>query len=142
MLFRSNPNGPLTIGHARGVATNSEYARMYEGKVVLRFDDTDTRVKPPMPEAYGWIEAEYEWLAGRPADIIIRASERMPIYLDHVRALVIHSRHLAMRFSGCSFLSPHQLLRMERRLPIRFMISVSVWSETILAMRIGGKMRS
>lgn len=103
LRFAPNPNGPLTIGHARGVATNSEYARMYEGKVVLRFDDTDTRVKPPMPEAYGWIEAEYEWLAGRPADIIIRASERMPIYLDHATKLLEGGFGYICRCSAADF---------------------------------------
>ncbi|MEO2208925.1 MAG: glutamate--tRNA ligase, partial [Candidatus Poseidoniia archaeon] len=88
LRFAPNPNGPLTLGHARGVAINSEYAKMYDGKVVLRFDDTDTKVKPPLPEAYDWIEAQYEWLAGRPADIIIRASERMPIYLAHAEQML------------------------------------------------------
>ena len=88
LRFAPNPNGPLTLGHARGVAINSEYAKMYDGKVVLRFDDTDTKVKPPLPEAYDWIEAQYEWLAGRPADIIIRASERMPVYLAHAEQML------------------------------------------------------
>jgi len=88
LRFAPNPNGPLTLGHARGVAINFEYAKMYDGKVVLRFDDTDTKVKPPLPEAYDWIEAQYEWLAGRPADIIIRASERMPVYLAHAEQML------------------------------------------------------
>lgn len=88
LRFAPNPNGPLTLGHARGVAINSEYAKMYDGKVVLRFDDTDTKVKPPLPEAYDWIEAQYEWLAGHPADIIIRASERMPVYLAHAEQML------------------------------------------------------
>ena len=74
LRFAPNPNGPLTLGHSRGVVINSEYARMYNGKVVLRFDDTDTRVKPALPDAYGWIEDEYEWLAGRPADVIVPVS--------------------------------------------------------------------
>ena len=42
LRFAPNPNGPLTLGHSRGVVINSEYAKMYGGKVVLRFDDTDT----------------------------------------------------------------------------------------------------
>ena len=51
LRFAPNPNGPLTLGHSRGVVINSEYARMHGGKVVLRFDDTDTRVKPALPDA-------------------------------------------------------------------------------------------
>ena len=34
LRFAPNPNGPLTIGHSRGVAINSEFAKMYSGKVV------------------------------------------------------------------------------------------------------------
>ncbi len=103
LRFAPNPNGPLTIGHARGVSINSEYARMYNGKVVLRFDDTDTKVKPPLPEAYGQIEAEYEWLAGRPADIIIRASERMPIYLDYATRMLEGAFGYVCRCSAAEF---------------------------------------
>ena len=88
LRFAPNPNGPLTLGHSRGVVINSEYAKMHDGKVVLRFDDTDTRVKPPLPDAYQWIEDEYEWLAGRPADIIVRASDRMPVYLEYASKLL------------------------------------------------------
>ena len=106
LRFAPNPNGPLTLGHSRGVVINSEYARMYDGKVVLRFDDTDTKVKPPLPEAYGWIEDEYEWLAGRPADVIIRASERMPVYLGHAERMGAEGfgyvcRCSADEFRGC-----------------------------------------
>ena len=88
LRFAPNPNGPLTLGHSRGVVINSEYAKMHGGKVVLRFDDTDTRVKPPLPDAYQWIEDEYEWLAGRTADIIVRASDRMPVYLEYAIKLL------------------------------------------------------
>ncbi len=103
LRFAPNPNGPLTLGHSRGVVINSEYARMYDGKVVLRFDDTDTKVKPPLPEAYGWIEDEYEWLAGRPADVIIRASERMPVYLRHAEWMVAEGFGYVCRCSADEF---------------------------------------
>jgi glutamyl-tRNA synthetase len=103
LRFAPNPNGPLTLGHSRGVVINSEYARMYDGKVVLRFDDTDTKVKPPLPEAYGWIEDEYEWLAGRSADIIIRASERMPLYLEHAERMIAERFGYVCRCSADEF---------------------------------------
>jgi len=88
LRFAPNPNGPLSIGHSRGIVINSRYAEMYDGKIVLRFDDTDTRVKPPLIEAYKWIEEDFEWLSGRSADISIRASERMPIYLDYAERMI------------------------------------------------------
>ena len=89
LRFAPNPNGPLSIGHSRGVAINSLYADKYQGKIVLRFDDTDTKVKPPMIDAYAWIEEEFEWMSGKTADVVIRASERMPIYLQHAEKMLI-----------------------------------------------------
>ena len=89
LRFAPNPNGPLSLGHSRGVAINSLYAEKYQGKIVLRFDDTDTKVKPPMNDAYGWIEEEFEWISGRVADVVIRASERMPIYLQYAEKMLI-----------------------------------------------------
>ena len=49
----TEPNGPLSLGHARGVVINTELANMHDGEVILRFDDTDAVVKrliqKPMP---------------------------------------------------------------------------------------------
>ena len=83
LRFAPNPNGPLSLGHARGVVINSELARMYDGEVILRFDDTDAVVKPPDPEAYALIEEDFTWLTGRVPDRIIRASDRMDVYLEY-----------------------------------------------------------
>ncbi len=88
LRFAPNPNGPLSIGHSRGVVINSSYAKKYNGTIVLRFDDTDTKVKPPLVEAYSWIEEDFEWLSGRAADIVIRASERMPVYLNQAKKMI------------------------------------------------------
>jgi len=88
LRFAPNPNGPLTLGHSRGVVINSELAKMNGGRVVLRFDDTDTRVKPPDPSAYSQIEEEYEWISGRKADVVIRASDRMPVYLKYAEKMI------------------------------------------------------
>ena len=88
LRFAPNPNGPLSLGHSRGVIINSEYAKLYGGKVVLRFDDTDTKIKPPILEAYQWIIDEYEWLTGKSPDVIVRASERMDIYLDYAEKIL------------------------------------------------------
>lgn len=89
LRFAPNPNGPLSIGHSRGVAINSLYAEKYQGKIVLRFDDTDTKVKPPLVDAYDWIQEEFEWMSGKAADVVIRASERMPIYLQYAEKMLV-----------------------------------------------------
>ena len=83
LRFAPNPNGPLSFGHSRGLVINSEYAKLYDGTLILRFDDTDTTVKPPMLEAYNRISKEQEWLCGFPAQKIIIASDRMNEYHNH-----------------------------------------------------------
>ena len=84
LRFAPNPNGPLSFGHARGIIINGEYAKEYDGELILRFDDTDTTVKPPLPEAYGIIEQEAEWLLGFKPHRIVIASDRIEEYYRHV----------------------------------------------------------
>jgi glutamyl-tRNA synthetase len=94
MRFAPNPNGPLSLGHSRGVSILAEYQRMYGATMILRFDDTDPQVKPPlMDDARGWdgyamIRQDYEWLVGRKPDRELRASDRIGIYQDAARDLI------------------------------------------------------
>ncbi len=87
MRFAPNPNGPPTLGSARGIIVNGEYARMYDGKFIVRFDDTDPRTKRPMLEAYDWYLEDIEWLGYKP-DEVIYASKRIPLYYDYARKLI------------------------------------------------------
>ena len=90
LRFAPNPNGPMTLGHSRGVIINSEYSKMHNGEVILRFDDTDTKRKPPEIWAYKQIEDEYEWLTGKKPERIVYASERMPVYLQHAKEDILN----------------------------------------------------
>jgi glutamyl-tRNA synthetase len=87
MRFAPNPNGPPTIGSARGIIINSEYVKRYGGKFLIRFDDTDPVKKRPMPEAYGWYLEDCEWLGAKPDKVII-ASERLPKYYEVAEELI------------------------------------------------------
>ena len=87
MRFAPNPNGPPTLGSARGIIINHEYAKMYKGKFILRFDDTDPRTKRPMIEAYDWYLEDCEWLGAKP-DEVVYASRRIPIYYEHAEKLI------------------------------------------------------
>jgi len=80
LRFAPNPNGPLSFGHSRGLVVNSTYVKQLSGELILRFDDTDTTVKPPLLSAYDTIAKEVEWLCGYPAHRIIIASDRMEVY--------------------------------------------------------------
>jgi glutamyl-tRNA synthetase len=94
MRFAPNPNGPLSLGHSRGVAVISEYQRMTRAEVVLRFDDTDAQVKPPLydpaagVDAYSMIAEDWAWLAGLGPDRVVRASDRLSEYYDAARELI------------------------------------------------------
>ena len=86
--FAPNPNGPLSFGHARGIVINGSYASEHKGTLILRFDDTDTTVKPPSLPAYDLIPEEVEWLLGRKADRIVIASDRIPEYYQHAEKML------------------------------------------------------
>ncbi len=87
MRFAPNPNGPPTIGSARGIVVNSEYTKKYHGRLIIRFDDTDPATKRPMLEAYTWYLEDCEWLEAKPDEVII-ASDRIPLYYDAAEQLI------------------------------------------------------
>lgn len=87
MRFAPNPNGPLSVGRARTALLNWWYAQRYRGDFILRFDDTDPKVKTPIKEAYDWILEDLKWLGVRP-EKTFRASERLETYYKHAQQLV------------------------------------------------------
>jgi glutamyl-tRNA synthetase len=85
MRFAPNPSGPLHLGHTRAAVLNDEYVRKYNGKLILRMEDTDpSRVDP---EAYDMIREDLEWLGVRIHETVFQ-SGRMDIYYDHARKLI------------------------------------------------------
>ncbi len=103
LRFAPNPNGPLSLGHARGVVINTELANMHDGEVILRFDDTDAVVKRPDPEAYAMIEDDFTWLAGRAPDRILKASDRMDVYLEYAAKTLSQSHAYVCECSAEAF---------------------------------------
>ncbi|MBI4214768.1 glutamate--tRNA ligase [archaeon] len=87
-----NVNGPLHIGHSRGIILNDEYARKYGGKFILRFDDTDPETKPPMAGIYEKQAEDVEWLTGRKPDLISYASDRLGRYYEVASQLFTRGR--------------------------------------------------
>ncbi len=87
MRFAPNPNGPPTLGSARGIIVNHEYAVMNDGKFILRFDDTDPQTKKPLPEAYDWYYEDCIWLGAAPDKVVV-SSERIPVYYEYAEKLM------------------------------------------------------
>ena len=77
-----NPSGPPHFGHGRGMVIMDAYRGMYDGKFILRFDDTDTTVKPPWMPAYEMFPETVAWLCEKPADRVIHASSHMDRYYE------------------------------------------------------------
>ena len=87
MRFAPNPNGPATIGSARGMVVNSVLARKYGGKFMLRFDDTDPKTKRPMMSAYTQYLDDCKWLTASP-DEVYYASDRIQTYYEYAEQLI------------------------------------------------------
>lgn len=87
MRFAPNPNGPATLGSARGIVINSYLVKRYGGKFILRFDDTDPKLKKPLKKAYRWYQEDMKWLEAEPDQVVV-ASERIPKYYDFAQKLI------------------------------------------------------
>ncbi len=85
--FAPNPNGPPHLGHARGMTVNGELRDKYDGKLILRYDDTDPVTKRPMEEAYDMYREDYEWLGYEP-DEIRYSSKNFDTYIEYAEKLI------------------------------------------------------
>jgi glutamyl-tRNA synthetase len=85
--FAPNPNGAISFGHCRPALWNWFVKEKYRGKYLLRFDDTDPQVKPPIKEAYNWFKEDLKWLGIKPKKVIIQ-SKRLKIYYKYAQELI------------------------------------------------------
>lgn len=81
-----SPSGPLHIGHAYGISINSEYAKMYKGKFIIRIEDTNPEnIYEP---AYEYIPEDANWLTKNNVSEVVVQSDRLGHYYDHMEKLI------------------------------------------------------
>ncbi|NQZ85198.1 MAG: glutamate--tRNA ligase [Nanoarchaeales archaeon] len=84
--FPPAPSGHLHLGHLFGIVANYEFKKKYNGKFVLRFEDTN-------PENidisnYEKIIEDVNWVCDNGVDEVCYQSDRLEIYHKYLRNLV------------------------------------------------------
>ncbi|MEM1873056.1 MAG: glutamate--tRNA ligase [Acidilobaceae archaeon] len=87
LRFAPNPDFHIHLGNARPAIVSDEYAKMYRGTLILRFEDTDPRTKTPLLEAYDSIREDLRWLGVVWHEEYIQ-SLRLNVYYDVAREML------------------------------------------------------
>jgi glutamyl-tRNA synthetase len=85
--FSPNPDCALHLGSARAIILSHDYAREYDGKFILRFEDTDPRLKKASLIFYDLIRDDLIWLGCKWDEEFIQ-SDRLNIYYKVVEDLI------------------------------------------------------
>ena len=83
--FPPEPSGFLHIGHVKAAMLNYHYSKIYEGKMILRFDDTN-----PMNEKLEFVEniiRDLKTLDINP-DMITHTSDYFPQIANYMEKLI------------------------------------------------------
>jgi glutamyl-tRNA synthetase len=85
MRFAPSPSGPMHIGHAITGGLTSLYVKKYNGKFILRIEDTnsDNIYRP----AYEQLVTDAAWIFGNVSDVWIQ-SDRIQIYYDYIERMM------------------------------------------------------
>ncbi|MBS7653498.1 MAG: glutamate--tRNA ligase [Candidatus Bathyarchaeia archaeon] len=85
--FAPNPDCVLHLGSARAIILSHEYARMYRGRFILRFEDTDPRLKKSSLQFMDLIRDDLDWLGCHPDEEYVQ-SDRIEIYYDYAEKML------------------------------------------------------
>jgi glutamyl-tRNA synthetase len=82
-----NPSGAMHFGHARPAVLTDMYVKEYGGKFILRFDDTDPKIKKPVEGIEKEFMKEMKWL-GIEIDETANASDNLEEYYKIIEKLL------------------------------------------------------
>lgn len=95
------PSGPLHIGNARAYVINDEYAKKYNGRLLLVLDDTiGSEEKIILEEAYKLIPEGFKWLDFKFDKKIIYKSDRLKFYYEYAEKLISLGKAYVCRCSA------------------------------------------
>lgn len=127
MRVAPSPSGPLHVGHAYAFSASIEYCRTYDGKLILRIEDTNPENIDP--QAYDLIPDDLNWLSKNGISKVIVQSDRLSTYYDYADRLLQKGhayvctcsseahRELNLKGNACpcrELLVKEQLLRWDR----------------------------
>jgi glutamyl-tRNA synthetase len=76
----------MHIGHACTISSSSEYCRIYNGKLILRIEDTNPEnIYEP---AYGMLPEDGNWITKDNIAKVVIQSDRLGVYYDYAEKLV------------------------------------------------------
>ncbi len=81
------PTGPMHFGHARPAIILDEYVKKYGGEFIIRFDDTDPKIKIPKQGIEEEYIKDFEWL-GIKISKIKRQSDNIEKHLKIIEKLL------------------------------------------------------
>jgi glutamyl-tRNA synthetase len=85
--FSPNPDFVLHLGSARAIILSHDYAKMYNGQFLLRFEDTDSKTKKPKLEFYDAVREDLKWL-GCSWDKEFIQSDRLQTYYEYAEEII------------------------------------------------------
>lgn len=85
--YAPNPNGPFHLGNARAALLSYEFAKKYKGRFLLRFEDTDPKIKKPIENAEEIFKEDLHWLKLYEDETFFQ-SDRLDTYYDIIKQLI------------------------------------------------------
>ncbi len=90
MRLAPSPSGPMHIGHVVGFSLSHLYCKEYDGKLILRIEDTNPEnIYEP---AYKMIEEDARWFTENNIHDVVVQSSRLQTYYDYAESLISKGR--------------------------------------------------